>query len=99
MQRQSIIFGSLLTLLACGTSIRSDEQEGTPPAAIEIVTDDGKTLSLTAADLAILPRKDLAAKDHSGEEAKYAGVRVADLLKQANVPLGERLRSQSLSCY
>jgi DMSO/TMAO reductase YedYZ molybdopterin-dependent catalytic subunit len=99
MQRHCIIFGSLFAVLACGAGSRSDEQDGTPPGTIEIVIDDGKAVTLTAADLAKLPRKEVAAKDHKGEEAKYAGVLLADLLKQANVPLGERLRGKSLSSY
>jgi DMSO/TMAO reductase YedYZ molybdopterin-dependent catalytic subunit len=89
----------VLGLLTAGAGVRSDESNSSPPAALEVVNEAGKTVSYTAADLAKLPQKEVAAKDHKGDEAKYAGVLVVDVLKSAGVALGERLRGKLLTQY
>jgi len=56
-------------------------------------------LSLTAADLAKLPRVSLKAKDHSGKESSFEGVALSAVLKLAGVKLGEELRGKNLALY
>ena len=87
----------VLGVLAATAGIRSDKTVAAPPVAIEVVNDAGKTFTFTAADLEKLPQKEVAAKDHNGDHAKYAGVLVADLLKRAEVTSGEQLRGKLLS--
>jgi hypothetical protein len=89
----------VLGLLTAGAGVASDEPNSPPPAALEVVNEAGKTVSFTAAELAKLPQKEVAAKDHKGEKAIYAGVLVADVLKSADVALGERLRGKLLTRY
>lgn len=71
-----------------------------PPAvALEIVNEGGKSLTLSAAELARLPQKQLKAKDHKGDEATYSGVLMATVLEQTEAALGERLRGKALTGY
>ena len=88
-----------LGLLAAGPVVRSDEPNAAPPMLLEVVHGEGKAVQITAADLAKLPQKEVAAKDHQGDEAKYAGVLVSDVLKSAEVALGEHLRGKLLTQY
>ncbi len=73
--------------------------EPAPPAAaavLEVVNESGKVFSFTAADLAKLPQRELKAKERSGDEVTYSGVLIAEVLKKADVALGERLRGKLL---
>jgi hypothetical protein len=57
-------------------------------------------LEVTAADLAKMPRLALDVKDpHTGEAQHYEGVRLSDLLSNAGVPLGEKLRGKAFATY
>ena len=50
-------------------------------------------------DLARLPQREVTARDHKGDDAKYSGVLISEILRQADVPLGERLRGKLLTNY
>jgi len=64
-----------------------------------MVTGDVKTsLTLSAADIAAMPRTRVSVPDES-RTVTYEGVRVAELLKKAGVPLGGELRGNSLATY
>jgi hypothetical protein len=57
-----------------------------------------KTLILTAAEFAALPRTDLRALEpHEKKERLYSGVTVRDLLARIDAPLGEKLRGPALT--
>jgi hypothetical protein len=59
-----------------------------------------QTVEVTAADLKQLPRVMLDVTDaHKGVKQRYEGVRLADVLAKAGVPLGEKLRGKSLGTY
>ncbi len=70
---------------------------GMGAAILEVVNEAGKVFTFIAAELAKLPQKELKAKDHSGYDATYGGVVVAEVLKKADVNLGERLRGKLLT--
>src|SRR5262249_28222825 len=55
-------------------------------------------LTLTAADLAAMPRAK-AATDNNGIQTVYEGVWLSDVLKKAGVPLGAGLRGPALAGY
>jgi DMSO/TMAO reductase YedYZ molybdopterin-dependent catalytic subunit len=84
----------VLTIVAVSAPLRADEAAR---VLIEVINEAEKTVSLTAADLAKLPQKEVTAKDHKGEEARYAGVLLADVLKRADVALGANLRGKLLA--
>ena len=55
-------------------------------------------LTLTAADLAAMPRAK-AITDNNGIQTTYEGVLLSDVLKKAGVPLGPGLRGAALAGY
>jgi hypothetical protein len=62
-------------------------QAAEPPALLSLTGTDGKTQSLTAADLAKLPRR-----THSDGDKKFEGVPLAEVLRLAGAPLGDALK-------
>ncbi len=99
MDHRNVLLTVALGVLTAGAAVRSDERNAALPMLLEVVNGEGKAVPFTAADLAKLPQKEVAAKDHKGDEAKYAGVLVSDVLKSAEVALGERLRGKLLTQY
>src|SRR5262249_41673721 len=63
-------------------------------SAIQITGDVPRSLSLTAADLAKLPRASAKVNDQT-----YEGVWLAEVLRAAGVPTGVSLRGKALSTY
>ena len=59
---------------------------------------NGKTIVLTAADLAALPQYTVEATDH-GAPAKFKGALLTDILAKVEVPTGEKLRGKLLTEY
>jgi DMSO/TMAO reductase YedYZ molybdopterin-dependent catalytic subunit len=72
------------------------EQPQPKQTILEVVNDAGKTFTFTLADLAKLPQKEIDATDHKGDKAKYAGVLLANVLRQADVSLGASLKGKLL---
>jgi len=94
----------IVVVLAGGYQVRSNEPGQPKPApsnqpTLEVVNESGKSFTFTAADLAKLPQKGLEARDHNGDPAKYAGVLLASVLKQADVALGAPLKGKLLASY
>ena len=57
-----------------------------------------KTLALTAAEFAALPRTEVTALEpHGKKERRYAGVTVRELLLRVDAPLGEKMRGSALA--
>jgi DMSO/TMAO reductase YedYZ molybdopterin-dependent catalytic subunit len=56
-------------------------------------------LTLTAADLASLPRTTAVAKDKQGVPHSFAGVALAEIFKKAGVTTGRELRGENLAKY
>jgi hypothetical protein len=73
----------LLVLLGLSGALQAAE----PPALLSLTGTDGKTQSLTAADLAKLPRRTV-----TEGKTKYEGVPLAEVLRLAGAPLGDALR-------
>ena len=86
---------SLLGMLAYAVAGRSDPPA--PPPALEVINQQGTAFSFTAAELAKMPQKELKVREHGGDEATFKGVLVASVLKEADVTLGDRLRSKALT--
>jgi hypothetical protein len=58
----------------------------------------GKSVTLSIADLANLPRQTVKAMDH-GNPATFEGVLLADVLAKVDLPLGEKFHSTGASYY
>lgn len=54
-------------------------------------------LTLTAGDLAAMPRASARVTDDHGARATYDGVPVVDILKRAGAPLGKELRGPNMT--
>lgn len=91
--RATIAGGLLATCLAVAMPARADAA-----AAIAIGGRVARALHVDAAKLRASPRRALDAADH-GTAAHWEGVPLADLLREAGVPLGEALRGRNLALY
>ena len=91
----------LLSLVAYPGYIRAQELLA-PPSTWIVLRVEGlveRPLSLTAEDLARMPRLTVEAKDHDGKLTRFAGVTLTEVLKAAGAPLGDRLRGPQLSRF
>jgi hypothetical protein len=71
-----------------------------PPAAVLAVQGDiTSPLSLSADDLAKMPRETVSIPGPDGSKIVYEGVTLLEVLKKAGAPLGEKLRGKALASY
>jgi DMSO/TMAO reductase YedYZ molybdopterin-dependent catalytic subunit len=71
-----------------------------PPAAVLAVQGDiPSTLSLTADDLAKMPRETASVPAPDGTKIVYEGVALLAVLQKAGAPFGKQLRGKVLSTY
>jgi len=68
-----------------------------PPSLI-VDGGNGKTVTLTAADLSKLPQHTVNAAEH-GTPVTFEGVLLSDVLAKVDAPSGERLRGKLMSQY
>jgi hypothetical protein len=71
-----------------------------PPAAVLAVQGDiASPLSLTADDLAKMPRQTVSVPAPDGTKIVYEGVTLLAVLQKAGAPFGKQLRGKVLSTY
>ena len=70
-----------------------------PTAALMIQGDVSTPLSLTAPELAKLPRQTVSVPASDGSIIVYEGVSLFDILQKAGVPSGSKLRGKALTTY
>jgi DMSO/TMAO reductase YedYZ molybdopterin-dependent catalytic subunit len=92
------LIGALVTL-AFVFPCRAPGQVAPSAASLRVVGKVAKPLTLHDADLAQLPRKHLEVTDEKGHPVAYDGVAVAEILRRAGVPLGERLRGRQMKLF
>jgi len=85
---------ALLALVLCACAAAQIAVSGDIPAP----------LTVTAADLAAMPREtieltDPETVDHDGGKFKYEGVALQEVLKKAGVPFGSAIRGKWLAAY
>ena len=68
------------------------------PATISVSGDIAAPLTLSASDLAGMPRATVSTTSN-GITTEYSGVWMAEILKKAGAPLGAGMRGNSLSTY
>jgi DMSO/TMAO reductase YedYZ molybdopterin-dependent catalytic subunit len=90
---KSCLFISMLLSLL--TLAGRAQQVVTVKVAGEVLT----PLTLTATDLAAMPRTTAAARDKQGVMHSFSGVAIADILNKAGVTTGRQLRGENLSKY
>jgi DMSO/TMAO reductase YedYZ molybdopterin-dependent catalytic subunit len=69
-----------------------------PAPSITVTGSITKPITLTAADLAQMPRA-TATTSNGGVETKYEGVWMHEILQKAGLELGEALRGKALTTY
>jgi len=70
-----------------------------PTAALSVQGDIATPLSLTADDLAKMPRETVSVPAADGSKIVYEGVTLLALLQNAGAPFGKQLRGKVLSTY
>src|ERR1700754_3770928 len=83
----------ILAAVLCMLTQRSIAQ--TVKVSGEVLT----PLTLSAGDLASMPRTTAVARDKQGMEHTFAGVAIADILNKAGVTTGKQLRGENLAKY
>jgi DMSO/TMAO reductase YedYZ molybdopterin-dependent catalytic subunit len=90
---------SILSALTVGL-IFAQAPPQTPASTTLAVTGDVTTqLTLTADDLAKMPRETVSVDDQDGTKVQYEGVLLREVLKRAGAPLGNQLRGKALASY
>jgi hypothetical protein len=68
-------------------------------ATLSVSGDVSTPLSLTAEDLAKMPRETVTIPDQDGTKIVYEGVLLREILKRAGAPAGKELRGKALTSY
>jgi DMSO/TMAO reductase YedYZ molybdopterin-dependent catalytic subunit len=90
----------LLLLVLCGGSIAAQVQSSSTDAVLTVTGSIEKPLLLSIADLQHLPRTTIKVlNSHEGKEETYEGVLLGELLKDAGIPQGEKLRGATMATY
>jgi hypothetical protein len=89
-------FGAASVLPSC--DVHSACAAG-PPPSLSIVDEQGTEHTVSAADLAKLPRVTTKVTGHDIQPAEYGGVRLSELLQSKGVVLGKELRGPRVANY
>jgi arsenic resistance protein ArsH len=94
--RQQFAKSLLLLLTICFCCFGGRAQQ---PDAVKVIGEVTTPLTLTASDLAGMPRTNDSAKDKQGVMHHYSGVAIADILNKAGVTTGKQLRGKNMAKY
>jgi DMSO/TMAO reductase YedYZ molybdopterin-dependent catalytic subunit len=92
--RKTVLLNAAFCLVLSAASVAFGQQA----PSITVTGAVKQPLTLTAADLAAMPRAK-AVTDNNGIQTTYEGVWLSDVLKKAGVPLGPGLRGAALAGY
>jgi hypothetical protein len=96
-RRRAIALAAAVTLSA-PVILTAQSAAAAAPASLTLVGLDGRTRSVSPADLARLARHDTTVSAHE-VSGRYSGVALTDLLALVNAPLADSLRGRSLATY
>ena len=85
-----------LSAITCGLIFA--QAPATPPT-LSVSGDVSMPLTLTADDLAKLPRETVSVDDQDGTKVQYEGVLLREILARAGAPVGKLLRGKALASY
>jgi DMSO/TMAO reductase YedYZ molybdopterin-dependent catalytic subunit len=95
----------ILTAACCMhvSSIRAQKSQpavaGAQTSTVKVVGEVVTPLTLTAADLAAMPRTTASAKDKQGVMHTFSGVALSEIFSKAGVTTGRQLRGENLAKY
>jgi DMSO/TMAO reductase YedYZ molybdopterin-dependent catalytic subunit len=92
---------ALLTQVHAQSAAATQSATTMPPAAatVTVTGEVTKPLTLSAADLASMPRTTAVAKDKQGMPHTFSGVALAEIFNRAGVTIGPQLRGKNLAKY
>lgn len=91
MKNASILLTMVLVLGFAGRAQQA--------AVVKVMGEVLTPLTLTASDLASMPRTTASSKDKQGGMHSYSGVAIAEILNKAGVTTGRQLRGENLAKY
>jgi hypothetical protein len=94
MLKRTAYSAVLVLVLICAFGSSAGAQQPSP--ALAVTGDVRQPLTLTAADLAKMPRTAVNSRNNT---AAWGGVLLSEILKRAGVPLGTELRGTALTTY
>lgn len=90
----------LLALIVFGGAVCARAQSPPAETTLTVTGTVDKPLSLSIRDLQNLPRTTIKVLNpHEGKEETYEGVLLGELLTQAGVPRGEKIRGAAMATY
>ena len=95
-RKVSLLVGGLLTLVF---PWGAPAQMAPTAASLSVVGKVERPFVLHDDDLAALPHQHLGVTDEKGHPVAYDGVAIAEILKRAGVPLGQRLRGPQMKLF
>jgi DMSO/TMAO reductase YedYZ molybdopterin-dependent catalytic subunit len=72
---------------------------GTQAPTVKVLGEVLNPLTLSATDLAAMPRTTVSAKDKQGVSHSFSGVAVSEIFNKAGVTTGKQLRGENLAKY
>jgi DMSO/TMAO reductase YedYZ molybdopterin-dependent catalytic subunit len=83
-------------LLSCAALLAA---QAAPELKLVVTGDVPTPLTLTAKDLASMPRESAQVDDPDGGKTTYEGVPLQEILKKAGIPFGRQMRGKDLAGY
>jgi hypothetical protein len=97
-----------LAALLCSTAVSGQTAQNAAPAdaqpavtelKIAVTGDVPMPVTITAADLAAMPRETAEITEQDGQKITYEGVPLEEVLKKAGVAVGRQMRGKNLAGY
>jgi DMSO/TMAO reductase YedYZ molybdopterin-dependent catalytic subunit len=88
-----------LTAVFAATAAAQAPAPSSSPATLKVTGEVASVLTITAGDLAQMPREQVKLQEMGHDSVSYEGVPIREILKKAGVPLGKELRGKGLSTY
>jgi DMSO/TMAO reductase YedYZ molybdopterin-dependent catalytic subunit len=96
IRRAPMVLIGIVSLAFCAMFLAAQ----TAPEPNIVVTGDVPTpLTLSAKDLAVMPRETVEVTDADGSKTAYEGVPLQEILKKAGIPFGRQMRGKDLAGY
>ncbi|MBV8847500.1 MAG: molybdopterin-dependent oxidoreductase [Bryobacterales bacterium] len=94
-------FRPLVTAIffAAGIALAQAPQQQSGPSSFTVGGDVSTPLTLSADDMAKMPREKVFVPDQDGTNIEYEGVPLREIMKRAGAPLGNQLRGKALASY
>jgi len=98
IDRVRLVLFALMLPAVLGIS-HAGEPPGNSPVVLTVQGPTGEALGVTADQWKSLPRVSVTAVEHGGEQARFEGVPVAEILRLVDAPLGRELSGRNLRLY